>query len=99
MNFEPLSRAEPKALDSMVALNSVMAGKCGLMRSSIVTVAKELKAEEMVLQRQKPKFYTDRYHQHSYVVRSRLADSRSVEVVFKSWLKVIHTKKSKRTEK
>lgn len=26
-----------------------MAGKCGLMRSSIVTVAKELKAEEMVL--------------------------------------------------
>lgn len=55
MNFEPLSRDEPKALDSMVALNSVMAGKCGLMRSSIVTVAKELKAEEMVLQRQEPK--------------------------------------------
>lgn len=36
-------------MDSRVALASVMAGKCGLMRSSIVTVAKELKAEEMVL--------------------------------------------------
>lgn len=42
-------------MDSRVALFSVMAGKCGLMRSSIVTVAKELKAEEMVLHRKSKK--------------------------------------------
>lgn len=44
-------KSKPKALDSRVALASVMVGKYGLMRSSIVTVAKELKAEEMVLRR------------------------------------------------
>lgn len=44
-----LSKRQPKALDSRVALASVMAGYCGLMRSSMVTVAKELKADDMVL--------------------------------------------------
>lgn len=44
-----LPGALPKTLDSRVALASGMAGKCGLMRSSMVTVAKELKAEEIVL--------------------------------------------------
>ena len=39
----------PSALDSSVALASVMLGKWGLIRSSIVTVARELKADEMVL--------------------------------------------------
>lgn len=43
------SEKSPNALDSSVALASVMAGKYGLMRSSMVTVARELKAEEMVL--------------------------------------------------
>ena len=43
----------PKALDSSVALASVMVGKCGLMRSSIVTVANELNAEEIVLHGEK----------------------------------------------
>lgn len=43
----------PSPLDSSVALASVMFGKYGLIRSSIVTVARELKAEEMVLAGQK----------------------------------------------
>lgn len=43
-------QSSPKALDSRVALDSVMLRKCGLIKSSIVTVASELKAEEMVLQ-------------------------------------------------
>lgn len=47
--------SSPKALDSRVALDSVMRGKCGLMRSSIVTVASELKAEEMLLQQTQEK--------------------------------------------
>lgn len=42
-------KSSPKALDTRVARSSDMERKCGLMRSSIVTVAKELKAEEMVL--------------------------------------------------
>lgn len=40
----------PSPLDRKVALASVMLGKCGLIRSSMVTVARELKADEMVLQ-------------------------------------------------
>lgn len=39
----------PRLLERKVALLSVMVGKCGLIRSSMVTVARELKAEEMVL--------------------------------------------------
>lgn len=44
-------------MDSRVALDSVMAGKYGLMRSSIVTVANELNAEEMVLRGKKLNVY------------------------------------------
>lgn len=39
----------PSPLERNVALVSVMLGKCGLIRSSMVTVARELKADEMVL--------------------------------------------------
>lgn len=39
----------PSPLERNIALVSVMLGKCGLIRSSMVTVARELKADEMVL--------------------------------------------------
>lgn len=39
----------PSPLDSRVAFASVMFGNWGLIRSSMVTVARELKADEMVL--------------------------------------------------
>ena len=39
----------PRSLESSVARDSDSPGKCGRTRSSIVTVASELKAEEMVL--------------------------------------------------
>lgn len=41
--------SSPSPLERNVALVSVMLGKCGLIRSSMVTVARELKADEMVL--------------------------------------------------
>lgn len=41
----------PSILDNKVALASDIEGYWGLMKSSIVTVAKELKAEDIVLQR------------------------------------------------
>lgn len=47
----------PSPFDSSVALDSVIAGKCGLIRSSIVTVAKELKADEMVLVKNMDKIF------------------------------------------
>lgn len=56
--------SSPKALDSRVALDSVMLRKCGLMRSSIVTVASELKAEEMVLQQNNPGENNGQYNRH-----------------------------------
>lgn len=45
-----LKDSSPRPLDSSVARASVMPGQKGLIRSSIVTVARELKADEIVLQ-------------------------------------------------
>lgn len=59
------SDISPKALDTRVALASDMEGNCGLMRSSIVTVAKELKAEEMVLDKNTQ---TNKYSAHSNIL-------------------------------
>lgn len=39
----------PSSLETSVARDSDSPGKCGRTRSSMVTVASELKAEEMVL--------------------------------------------------